>query len=144
MDTYLDNPPKNNINNHNSVRLAQGWSINIGKVLGTVHDKKWSKVGKLDTCSTPPVLNTSASITTFSDTRDRVSRRLLYQLRKIMTEYDLLVVNGLVVTDEKSDEFDVAVKDGKIAKLIPRGSLAPSKAKKVIDAEGGMIMVCRV
>jgi dihydropyrimidinase len=58
-----------------------------------------------------------------------------------MTEYDLLVLNGLVVTDSETGEFDIAVKDGKIAKVVPRGSLAGEKSKKTIDAQGGMVMV---
>lgn len=58
-----------------------------------------------------------------------------------MAEYDLLVLNGLVVTNEETGEFDIAVKDRKIAKVVPRGSLVGAKAAKTIDAEGGMIMV---
>lgn len=59
-----------------------------------------------------------------------------------MAGYDLIVLNGLVVTAEETREFDIAVKDGKIAKLVPRGALADVTAKKSIDAEGGMVMVC--
>lgn len=58
-----------------------------------------------------------------------------------MAEYDLLVLNGLVVTAEETREFDIAIKDGVIAKVVPRGSLATVTAKKTIDAEGGMVMV---
>lgn len=58
-----------------------------------------------------------------------------------MTDYDLLVLNGLVVTDQETAELDIAVKDGKIAKLAPRGSLNGASAKKTIDAQGGMVMV---
>ena len=58
-----------------------------------------------------------------------------------MHEYDLLVLNGLVVTDNETGEFDIAVKDGKIAKVVPRGSLKADSASKTIDAEGGMVMV---
>ncbi|PMD24853.1 D-hydantoinase [Hyaloscypha hepaticicola] len=57
-----------------------------------------------------------------------------------MAEYDLLVLNGLVVTHDNTVELDIAVKDGKIAKLSPRGVLNGGMAKKVIDAEGGMMM----
>jgi dihydropyrimidinase len=59
-----------------------------------------------------------------------------------MAEYDLLVINGLVVTDQETAELDIAVKDGKIAKLVPRGSLKKESAKKTIDARDGMVMVC--
>lgn len=57
-----------------------------------------------------------------------------------MAEYDLLVLNGLVVTVEEMREFDIAVKDGKIARLVPKGGLAGVQAKKTIDAQGGMVM----
>jgi N-acyl-D-aspartate/D-glutamate deacylase len=58
-----------------------------------------------------------------------------------MFEYDLIVLNGLVVTDQEAGEFDIAVKDGKVAKIAPRGGLKGEGAKKTIDAEGGMVMV---
>jgi hypothetical protein len=58
-----------------------------------------------------------------------------------MAEFDLLVLNGIVVTDQETRELDIAVKDGKIAKLCPRGSLIGVEAKKSIDAQGGMLMV---
>ncbi|PMD52076.1 D-hydantoinase [Hyaloscypha bicolor E] len=57
-----------------------------------------------------------------------------------MAEYDLLVLNGLVVTHDKTAELDIAVKDGKIAKLLPRGELEGVEADKVIDAQEGMVM----
>jgi len=60
-----------------------------------------------------------------------------------MSEYDLLVLNGVVVTDQETGNFDIAVKDGKIAKVVPRGSLNGAKATKTIDAEDGMVMVGR-
>jgi len=58
-----------------------------------------------------------------------------------MAEYDLLVLNGLVVTDTETNEFDIAIKDGKIAKLATRGAISAEKANKVIDAQGGVVMV---
>ncbi len=58
-----------------------------------------------------------------------------------MAAYDLLVLNGLVVTDSETRESDIAVKDGKIAKVVPRGELSGVEAKKTIDAKGGMVMV---
>ncbi|KAH7364480.1 D-hydantoinase [Rhexocercosporidium sp. MPI-PUGE-AT-0058] len=57
-----------------------------------------------------------------------------------MAEYDLLVLNGLVVTADETGQFDIAVKDGRIAKVVPRGVLDGVTAKKTIDAEGGMVM----
>ena len=58
-----------------------------------------------------------------------------------MADYDLLVLNGLVVTDQESGEFDIAIKDGMIAKVVPRGTLGDVKVRKTIDAEFGMVMV---
>ena len=58
-----------------------------------------------------------------------------------MTVYDLLVLNGLIITDQETGEFDIAVHHGKIAKIVPRGSLTADNAKKTIDAEGAMVMV---
>ncbi|KAH6666641.1 hypothetical protein B0J14DRAFT_629755 [Halenospora varia] len=55
-------------------------------------------------------------------------------------EFDLLVVNGLVVTHDETREVDIGVKDGKISKLVLRGGFGEVTAKKVIDAKGGMVM----
>lgn len=57
-----------------------------------------------------------------------------------MESYDLLVINGLVVTASDVGHYDIAIKDEKIALLAPKGSLAEILAKKVIDAEGGYVM----
>ena len=58
-----------------------------------------------------------------------------------MASYDLLILNGLVVTASDVGHYDIAIKDEKIALLAARGSLGDTKAKKVIDAEGGYVMV---
>jgi len=58
----------------------------------------------------------------------------------IVVEYDLVVLNGIVVTDQLEGEYDVAVKDGKIAAVEPRGSLSGRTSKKIIDAKGGYVM----
>ena len=58
-----------------------------------------------------------------------------------MASYDLLILNGLVVTASDIGHYDIAIKDEKIALLAARGSLAEIQAKKVIDAEGGYVMV---
>jgi dihydropyrimidinase len=58
-----------------------------------------------------------------------------------MAEYDLLVVNGLVVTDQEAGQFDIAIKNGKISKVSPKGSFGSLAAKRTIDARGGMVMV---
>ncbi|KAE8452220.1 hypothetical protein EG329_001687 [Mollisiaceae sp. DMI_Dod_QoI] len=57
-----------------------------------------------------------------------------------MAEYDLVVLNGLMVTVEEMGEFDIAVKDGKISKVVPKGGLVGVQAKRTINAEGGMVM----
>lgn len=57
-------------------------------------------------------------------------------------QYDLLVINGIVVTDSETGEYDIAVKDEKIAQIGPRGSFSNLSAKRTIDAEGGYVMVC--
>ena len=57
------------------------------------------------------------------------------------TEYDVIILNGVVVTDTEISDLDIAVKDEKIAKLVPRGGLKDAKATKTIDAEGGYVMV---
>jgi dihydropyrimidinase len=56
-------------------------------------------------------------------------------------EYDLVIINGVVVTDIEIKECDVAVKNEKIAKIVARGELKAS-ATKTIDAQGGYVMVC--
>lgn len=57
-----------------------------------------------------------------------------------MDSFDLLVVNGLVVTASDTANYDIAIKDSKIALLAPPGILPKGKAKRVIDAEGGYVM----
>lgn len=56
-------------------------------------------------------------------------------------DFDLLIVNGVVVTDTEIGEYDIAIKDEKIAKVVKRGELKDAKASKTIDAEGGYVMV---
>lgn len=58
-----------------------------------------------------------------------------------MESFDLVVVNGLVVTASDVAEYDIGIKDEKIALLAPKGYLAKASAKKVIDAQGGYVMV---
>lgn len=54
--------------------------------------------------------------------------------------YDLLILNGIVATDLETGEFDIAVKDEKIAEIVPRGGLSGVSAKQIIDARGGLVM----
>jgi dihydropyrimidinase len=56
-------------------------------------------------------------------------------------EYDLLVLNGIVVTDTEIGGFDISVKDEKIAGIVPRGGLSGASSKRTIDAQGGYVMV---
>ena len=55
-------------------------------------------------------------------------------------KYDLIIVNGIVVTDTEIEAWDVAIKGEKIAKLTARGGLKDAKAMRTIDAEGGYVM----
>jgi dihydropyrimidinase len=54
-------------------------------------------------------------------------------------EYDILVLNGVVVTDQEVKEADIAIKGEKIAALKERGGFKDAKAIKVIDAGGAYI-----
>lgn len=56
-------------------------------------------------------------------------------------EYDLVITNGICVTAADVAPLDIAVQDGKIVLLAPSGSLGQAKAAKIIDAEGGHVMV---
>jgi dihydropyrimidinase len=56
------------------------------------------------------------------------------------TEYDLIIINGTVVTDVEIQEWDIAIKDEKIAKILPRGGFQDAKSTRTIDAEGGYVM----
>lgn len=62
-------------------------------------------------------------------------------LANMAVEYDLIILNGVVVSDTEVGEYDVAVKNEKIAKVVKRGELKDAKAGKTIDAEGGYVMV---
>lgn len=57
------------------------------------------------------------------------------------TTYDLVILNGVVVTDTDVGEYDIAVKNEKIAKVAARGSFKDVKSAHTIDAEGGYVMV---
>jgi dihydropyrimidinase len=59
-----------------------------------------------------------------------------------MSDFDLIIVGGLVITAEELGEFDIGIKDEKIAEIVPRGGLSSKTASKTIDAKGGYVMVC--
>lgn len=73
--------------------------------------------------------------------QDVVDATLIRVADLTMESYDLLVINGLVVTASDAGHYDIAIKNEKIALLAPNGSLAGIAAKRVIDAEGGYVMV---
>ena len=52
--------------------------------------------------------------------------------------FDTLIVNGDVVTESGISPLDVALKDGKIAALVTRGT--PLEAAEVIDAGGKLVL----
>lgn len=56
-------------------------------------------------------------------------------------EFDLVVTNGVCVTAADVAPLDIGIKEGKIVLLGPSGSLNKAKASKLIDAEGGYVMV---
>lgn len=58
-----------------------------------------------------------------------------------MAEYDLVILNALLVTDTETKACDIAVKNEKIDSVTSKGSLKDAKANKLIDAEGGYVMV---
>lgn len=58
-----------------------------------------------------------------------------------MDSFDLVITNGVCVTATDIASYDIAIKDEKIVLLAPSGSLAKSKATRIIDAEGGYITV---
>lgn len=59
-----------------------------------------------------------------------------------MGSFDCVVLNGRVVTAADIGQRDIGIKDGKIAMLALRSSLAKAKADRVIDAEGAFVAVC--
>ncbi|KAK4504930.1 hypothetical protein PRZ48_002893 [Zasmidium cellare] len=54
--------------------------------------------------------------------------------------FDLLIVNGIVVTADETRGVDIAINGEKIAAVEARGSFKNARAKKTIDAEGGWVM----
>jgi dihydropyrimidinase len=58
-----------------------------------------------------------------------------------MADLDLAIINGIVVTAEQVGEFDIGIKAGKIAKVVPKGQLAGLLSTKTIDAKGGYVTV---
>lgn len=56
-------------------------------------------------------------------------------------QYDLVITGGLCVTASDIAPFDIAINNEKIVLLAPSGSLSHAKASKIIDAEGGYVMV---
>lgn len=56
-----------------------------------------------------------------------------------MTTYDMLILNGLVVTETSISASDIGIVGSKIAKVGPRGSFSEARALRTIDAEGGYV-----
>ena len=53
--------------------------------------------------------------------------------------FDLLIINGLVVTADETRQADIAIKDGKIAAVEFRGAFKDAKVTETIDAEGAWV-----
>lgn len=56
-------------------------------------------------------------------------------------DLDLIVLNCTLATVEDLVKSDIGVKDEKIHSIVPQGSLAGSKAKRIIDAKGALVTV---
>lgn len=56
-------------------------------------------------------------------------------------DFDLVVTNGVCATAADVAPLDIGIKGGKIVLLAPSGSLGKTQASKLIDAEGGYVMV---
>lgn len=55
--------------------------------------------------------------------------------------FDLVVTKGVCVTAADVAPLDIGIKGGKIVLLAPSGSLSKAKTSRLIDAEGGCVMV---
>lgn len=61
-----------------------------------------------------------------------------------MSNFDLVIVNGVVVTDQEIGEYDIGIKNGKIARIIPRSNFSYPYATRTVDAKGGYVTVCGI
>ncbi len=53
--------------------------------------------------------------------------------------YDLVVKNGLVITPDSTEYRDIAIKDGRIAEIAPKGALS-DEGREAYDASGKCVM----
>ena len=53
--------------------------------------------------------------------------------------YDLVILNGYVITPESSGYRDIAIKDGRIAAIADKGKL-PDEGREAYDASGKCVM----
>ena len=55
-----------------------------------------------------------------------------------MPQFDTLIKNGTIVDGTRAPRFmgDLAIRDGRIAKIAAAGSISPGEAARVIDATG--------
>jgi N-acyl-D-aspartate/D-glutamate deacylase len=54
--------------------------------------------------------------------------------------YDLLIINGIVVTAEHVQKADIAIKGEIVVAIGDHGTFDRQAAKRLIDAEGGWVM----
>lgn len=59
-------------------------------------------------------------------------------------EYDLVITGGVCVTATDIAPLDIAIKNEKIILLAPSGSLREAITARLIDAEGGFVMVSQI
>lgn len=57
-----------------------------------------------------------------------------------MPNFDLIIKNGRVVDSGGVTPIDVAVKDGRVAALLPPSSHPQGEAEQVIDAAGKLVL----
>jgi dihydropyrimidinase len=54
-------------------------------------------------------------------------------------DFDLIIVNALLVTSTDITECDIAIKDEKIALIQARGTMEQYSVTRVIDADGAFV-----
>jgi hypothetical protein len=60
---------------------------------------------------------------------------------QLKLDLDLIVLNCTLATVEDVVQCDIGVKDEKVHSIVPQGSFAGLKAKKIIDAKGALVTV---
>jgi dihydropyrimidinase len=56
-------------------------------------------------------------------------------------DYDLVILNCVLVTESETTESDIGIKDERIKVVEAKGKLSGAKAQRIIDAQGGYVTV---